>query len=203
MGDVEGLAGVGRAAGVRWAGEGRQLKGPGKRGSPLVPLRDGAGGPRDLRVVEPQHPRVDPCPRQPWLHQGCPQPVMWGQKTTTCPRRREWVVTTPAVTTVNLERLWGSRRRPISLPVPQASVQPQEKGESQGQRGDVPPAEQEVGAQSHKSTRPSKKWSCSLSWSLLGWGSHTASDRPPGFSTCFPPGSPVNLLRRRSDPGRY
>ena len=143
MGDVEGLAGVGRAAGVRWAGEGRQLKGPGKRGSPLVPLRDDAGGPRDLRVVEPQHPRVDPCPRQPWLHQGCPQPVMWGQNTTTCPRRREWVVTTPAVTTVNLERLWGSRRRPISLPVPQASVQPQEKGESQGQRGDVPPAEQE------------------------------------------------------------
>lgn len=133
-------------AAERAAGEvGGSQKSGGQRGSPGLGRGDSSRtremgehpspaprwcwGAQDLGVMGPRHPRVDPRPRRSWLHQSCPQPCDVGTENHhVSETARVWVVMTPAVNTVNLQRLWGSCRRPISLPLPLALVQSQEKG---------------------------------------------------------------------------
>lgn len=189
----------GQRAPLGWGGE--TVQGPGERESPLVPLHRGAGGPRDPGVREDHSTHGwDSHPRWSWLHQSCPQPCVWEQETTTCQRRRECGVMRPAVDTADSQRLWGFCRRPVSTPG--AGSVPRERRNPSDREGMCPQLSRKW-ALGVKSTWPSKKWYFS-SQETTGMG-FTHGFRPPSwlFNVLFPRLSPVNLLGRRSVPGKH
>lgn len=201
-GEVEGLAEVGRTAGSPGLGRGDSSR---ARGTGEPP------GPAPQRCRGAQRPRSERGPQHPWVGLS-PQMVLASSELPAA-----LCVGTGNHHMSETARVWGDEAssghggltetlgvlqtsyKPVSTPG--AGSVPRERRNSSDREGMCPQLSRKW-ALGVKSTWPSKKWYFS-SQESTGMG-FTRGFRPPSwlFNVLFPRLSPVNLLGRRSVPGK-